>query len=181
VTKMFRLLGQRSVSAVRRRGLLLSSGTTSRLIRCTQVPCMPAPRVTVRSLARRFSSDVDPPRPITSASGRQQQAKESGRFVDIHDITVALDPKDFLITDVDHVKLRHEIAQIVGIYVSRTTCQRPRKRPVNSSTPASALSTGRKARTMFSAVVMDRARPTWSSPLAYLSAQAGNPAVERSA
>ncbi|RPB15021.1 hypothetical protein P167DRAFT_571886 [Morchella conica CCBAS932] len=61
-----------------------------------------------------FPGNVDPQAYFTRK--RRQEAKDRGEYVDIHDID-GVDPKDFdvLIPDIEHGKLQHEIAEIVGI------------------------------------------------------------------
>jgi hypothetical protein len=174
---MFSLLGRRSISAVRRRGLLLSGGITSRLVHSMPAPYTGPP--SHDTIARRFSSDVDPQSYF--ARKRQQQAKERGEFVDIHDIG-GLDPKDhdILITDVGYDKLQHEIAEIVGIPYHSPASKEEADKVVDIG---KCFFYGRKIRTMFPAVVTHRSgKAYWvffivdsGSPLTYLSAQVGNP------
>ncbi|KAH0612345.1 uncharacterized protein H6S33_010397 [Morchella sextelata] len=73
------------------------------------------PRILGLRVTIRFSpSQVDPLAYFTRK--RQQEAKERGEFIDIHDIG-GTDPGDFdvLISDVDDEKLRGEVTEIVGI------------------------------------------------------------------
>ncbi|KAI9767199.1 MAG: hypothetical protein M1840_005798 [Geoglossum simile] len=66
------------------------------------------------TISWRLSSDPSPASYFIQK--RQQEAKDRGEFVDIHDI-VGIDPKDYdvLITDVDDEKLRTEVADILKL------------------------------------------------------------------
>lgn len=103
---MFRLFSRRAVEAVSRR----FRPSASRRIHSIQPPYTGPP--SYDTIARRLAlSQVDPQAYFTRK--RQQEAKDRGEFVDIHDIG-GID-YDILITDVNDEKLRGEIAETVGI------------------------------------------------------------------
>ncbi|KAH0609461.1 uncharacterized protein H6S33_012947 [Morchella sextelata] len=112
---MFRLLSRQAFKAVPRPGLRLSA---SRHVHSMQVPYSGPP--SYDTIFRRFSSNVDPQAYFTRK--RQQEAKERGEFIDIHDI--GRDPSDYdvLITDIKHETLETTIAEELGIpYLSKAT------------------------------------------------------------
>ena len=174
---MFRLLGRQSVKATRRHGYLSPNGTISRLVHSVQAPYT-GPR-TYDTVVRRFSSDIDPQGYYINK--RQEQAKERGEFVDIHDIG-GPDPNqyDVLISDVDHDKLRHEIAEMVGIPYHSPASKEEAGKVINIG---ECFIYGRNFRTIFPAVVTHRSgKGLWvfllvnsGSPMTYLSAQVHNP------
>lgn len=108
---MFRLPSRQIFKALRsplRYPLRLSS----RDVHTMQVPYTRP--VTYDTLARRFSSS--PSLLALFINKRQQEARDRGEFIDIHDVG-GVDPKDYdvLITDIDSNKLRSEIAEVIGI------------------------------------------------------------------
>jgi hypothetical protein len=112
---MFRLLSRQAFKAVPRPGLRLSA---SRHVHSMQAPYSGPP--SYDTIFRRFSSNVDPQAYFTRK--RQQEAKERGEFIDIHDI--GRDPSDYdvLITDIKHETLETTIAEELGIpYLSKAT------------------------------------------------------------
>jgi len=123
-TNMFRLLSRQAVKALPRPGLRLSTDT-SRQIHSEQLPYTGPP--SYETIARRFSSSqVDPQAYFTRK--RQEEAKQRGEFIDIHDI--GRDPNDYdvLITDVKHETLETTIAEELGIpYLSRATESQAKK------------------------------------------------------
>lgn len=78
------------------------------------------------TIARRFSSDVVDPQAYLTRK-RQQEAKNRGEFVDIHDI--GRDPNDYvLITDIKHETLETTTAEELGIpYLSKATESQAKK------------------------------------------------------
>ena len=106
---MFRLSSRQTFKVLRSplRGPLRSPLRLFSSCDAMQVPFSGPP--TYDTVARRFSSY---PNPLAFFAGkRQEEARDRGEFVDIHDIG-GPDPKDFdvLITDIDDEKLRSEIA-----------------------------------------------------------------------
>jgi len=78
---------------------------------------------TYETIARRFSSQSD--QQIYFTRKRQEEAKERGEFVDIHDIARNPNDYDVLITDINYNILKTTIAEELGIpYLSvATECQ----------------------------------------------------------
>jgi hypothetical protein len=142
------------------------------------------PRILGLRVTIRFSpSQVDPLAYFTRK--RQQEAKERGEFIDIHDIG-GTDPGDFdvLISDVDDEKLRGEVTEIVGIpYHAEATKEDAIGKVIKIG---DCYIFGRKFRTIFPAVVGNDTRAHWvffivgtGSPLTYLSAQVSAPTCEK--
>jgi hypothetical protein len=179
---MFRLLSRQAFKAVPRPVFRLSTGT-SRRIHSVQLPYSGPP--SYDTIARRFSSSQIDPQTFF-ARKRQQEAKERGEYVDIHDIG-GVDPKDFdiLITDIDHGKLQHEIAEAVGIAYHLEATKEDANRIIEAG---DCIIYGRNLRTIFPAVVAcEMGKAHWvffivdtGSPLTYLSAQVNAPACEKS-
>lgn len=123
---MFRLLSRQAVKAVPRprAGLRISNSTTSRHVHSMQLPYTGPP--SYDTIARRFSSDVVDPQAYLTRK-RQQEAKNRGEFVDIHDI--GRDPNDYvLITDIKHETLETTTAEELGIpYLSKATESQAKK------------------------------------------------------
>jgi hypothetical protein len=106
---MFRLLGQRAfIKAFPRPVSRLSNRIASPVIQNVRLPYTRPP--SCDTIDRRFSSDnVDPHAYITAK--RDQQAKDRGECVDIHDIGHDLQHYDVLITDIKGETLQGEIAE----------------------------------------------------------------------
>lgn len=174
-TNMFRLLSRQAFKAVSRPrlGLRLSNGTISHHVRTMQAPYSGPP--SYDTIARRFSSDVVDPQAYFIRK-RQQEAKDRGEYVDIHDIG-GVDPEDFdvLISDVDDEKLRGEIAETVGIPYHAEAAKEDANKVVEIG---DCYFYGRKLRAIFPAVVASKkGKAHWvffivdtGSPLTYLSA-----------
>lgn len=151
---MFRLLSRQAFKAVHRPGLRLSNGTASRQIHSMLLPYIGPP--SYDTIARRFPPDVDPQAYFTRE--HQQEAKERGEYVDIHDIG-GTDPEDFdvLISDVDE-KLRGEVAETVGIPYHAEATKEDANKVVEIG---DCYLYGRKVRTVFPAVVAHDDRAHW--------------------
>ncbi|RPB15818.1 hypothetical protein P167DRAFT_602907 [Morchella conica CCBAS932] len=168
---MFKLLSRQAFKAVPRPGLRLPT-STSRQIHSMQLPYSGPPNYD--TIARRFSSNVDPQAYFTRK--RQQEAKDRGEFVDIHDI--GRDPSDYdvLITDVKHETLETTIAEELGIpYLSKATDADAKK----AVQVGHGYIYGSKFRAIIPLVVSHRDECRWvffimdsGAPLTYLSAQA---------
>ncbi len=139
---------------------------------------------TYDTIARRFSSH---PNPLAFfAHKRQQEARDRGEFIDIHDVG-GVDPEDFdvLITDVNDEKLRSEIAEAVGIqYLAKAT-----EADANKVLEiGQGVIYGKKLRTIFPCVVRNKDKAHWvffvldtCAPLTYLSAQVSAPTRTKNA
>lgn len=140
--------------------------------RAIQVPFSGPP--TYDTVARRFSSY---PNPLAFyAQKRQEDARDRGEFVDIHDIG-GIDPKDFdvLITDIDEEKLRSEIAEVMGIQFLAKATEEDANTVVEIG---HGYIFGRNVRTIFPCVVSHDGKAHWvffivdsGAPLTYLSVQ----------
>jgi hypothetical protein len=155
-TIMFRLLRRQAVKAVRRPGLLFSSGTTARHVHSMQAPYSGPP--SDDTISRRFSSsEVDPQAYFTRKL--QEEAKQRGEYIDIHDVG-GVDPKDYdvLITDVNDETLRTEVSQVVGIpYLAKAT-----EADANEALKVGhGYIYGRKLRTTFPAIVGHKGKAHW--------------------
>ncbi len=148
--------------------------------RAMQVPFSGPP--TYDTVAQRFSSY---PNPLAFfARKRQEEARDRGEFVDIHDIG-GVDPKDFdvLITDIDDEKLRSEIAEVMGIqYLAKAT-----EADANTVVEIGrGYIFGRNIRTIFPCVVSHDGKAHWvffivasGVPLTYLSVQVSAPTYRK--
>lgn len=115
-----------------------------------------------------------------------QEAKERGEYVDIHDIG-GVDPEDYdvWISDVNHEKLRGEVAETVGIpYHAMATAEDSNK----VVEIGDWYMYGQKFRTIFPAVVARGNQAHWvfflidsGPPLTYPSAQVSAPSCEKEA
>lgn len=148
--------------------------------RVIQVPFSGPP--TYDTIARRFSSY--PNLPAFFARKHQEEARDRGEFVDIHDIG-GIDPKDFdvLITDINDEKLRSEIAEVVGIqYLAKAT-----EADANTMVEIGrGYIFGRNVRTIFPCVVSHKGKAHWvffivdsGAPLTYLSVQVSAPTYRK--
>lgn len=170
---MFRFLSKQTAGAVRRPSLLIS---TSRYV-YNGPP-------SYDMITRRFSSQVDSKVHINRKY--HKETKERGQYVDLHDIG-GVDPMDYdvLISDVNHEKLRGEVADIVGIQYHAEATKEDANKVVEIG---DCYIYGRKFRTIFPAVVDDGSQAYWvffivdsGSPLTYLSAQVSAPTCEKDA
>lgn len=164
---MFRFLSKQAAGAVRKPSLLIS---TSRHV-YNGPP-------SYDMITRRFSSQVN--------SKAHKETKERGQYVDLHDIG-GVDPMDYdvLISDVNHEKLRDEVADIVGIQYHAKATKEDANKVVEIG---NCYIYGRKFRTIFPAVVDGGSQAYWvffiidsGSPLTYLSAQVSAPTCEKDA
>ncbi|KAI9767813.1 MAG: hypothetical protein M1840_005494 [Geoglossum simile] len=148
-------------------------GLSSRHTHNLQVPSSRPP--SYDTITRRFSLHPNPHSFFARKS--QQQARDRGEFVDIHDIG-GPDPHgyDVLITDVDEKTLRSEIAEIVGVpYLGKST-----ESDANAVVRVGhGYLFGRNIRTIFPCVVSCQDMARWvffivdsGAPLTYLSTQA---------
>ena len=181
-TNVFRHLSrQASFKAVPRPVFRHSNGVASRHIHSVPLPYSGAPSYDM--IARRFSSSqIDPQ--AYFARKRQQDARDRGEFIDIHDVGSA-DPADYdvLLSDVDDKKLRTQIAELVGMpYHAKATAEDANK----VVEIGDCFIYGRNFRTIFPTVVANGSQAHWvffivnfGAPLTYLSAQVCNPACEQ--
>jgi len=118
------------------------------------------------TIARRFSSDVDPQTYFTRK--RQQDAKERGEYVDIHGIG-GTDPADYdvLITHIKHETLETTISEELGIsYLSKVT-EAEAKKVVRVG---NGYIYGRKDRTIIPFVVSRKGEACWFFSLSTVDA-----------
>ena len=182
---MFRLPNQQTFKALR---TSLRSPLRSPLYyplrlsssRAMQVPFSGPP--TYDTVARRFSSY---PNPLGFfARKHQEEARDRGEFVDIHDIG-GIDPKDFdvLITDIDNKKLRSEVAEVVGIQYLAKATEAEANKVVDIG---HAYIFGHNSCTIFPCVVSYAGKSHWvffivdsGAPLTYLSAEVSTPTYRK--
>jgi hypothetical protein len=181
---MFRFASRQTFKTLRsplrsslRCSLRYSSCPDSRHIHNGQTPfCGPPSYETV---ARRFSSSHPNPQAYFLHK-RQQEAKERGEFVDIHDIG-GENPNDYdiLLCDLTDKKLRTEVAKITGIEYHAKASDTDANKVVEIG---HGYIYGRKFRTIFPCVVSRAEKAHWvffvvdsGAPLTYLSAQVGAP------
>ncbi|KAI5795270.1 hypothetical protein EDC01DRAFT_630006 [Geopyxis carbonaria] len=170
-TSMFRLVSRQGlVRVVPRPFFRLSNGIASRQIHSVPLPYSGPP--SYDTIARRLSSD--PGSHLYFTRKRQQEAKERGEYVDIHDIG-GIDPEEYdvLITDVNQEIMQGEIAEVVGIPYHAEATKEAAKEVVEIG---QCYIFGRKFRTIFPAVVSKGTQAHWvffvidgGSPLTYLS------------
>lgn len=171
---MFRFLSKQAAGAVRRPSLLIS---TSR-----HVYSGPS---SYDMITRRLPSQVDSKAHINCKYHKETGGR--GQYVDLHDIG-GVDPMDYdvLISDVNHEKLRGEVADIVGIQYHTEATREDANKVVEIG---DCYIYGRKFRTIFPAVVDDDGSQAYwvffivdsGSLLTYLSAQVSAPTCEKDA
>jgi hypothetical protein len=137
-----------------------------------QVPFSGPP--TYDTVARRFSSY---PNPLAFfVHKRQQEARDRGEFIDIHDVGgMNSNDYDVLITDIDNKKMRSEISEAVGIQYLVKATEADANKVVEVG---HGYVYGPKFRTIFPCVVSHDDKAHWvffivdtSAPLTYLSVQ----------
>lgn len=160
-------------------GIRLSSTTTSRQVRSTHL-----------SFADRPSYETIDQRILSQVGFTKKRQQVTAEYVDIHDLggmvldDISIDPADhdIQILDIDDAKLRHEVAEAVGIvnHAEATKVEADKELKVGD-----CIIYGRTLRTIFPAVVSYENRAHWvffivdtGSPLTYLSTQVGAPPVK---
>lgn len=149
----------------------------SRNVHTMQAPYTGPP--TYDTLARRFNSS---PSPLAFfINKRQQEARDRGDFIDIHDVG-GVDPKDYdvLITDIDSNKLRSEIAEVIGIPYLAKASEADAYKVVEIG---HGMVYGPMFRSVLPCVVSRHGRSHWlffiidtGAPLTYPSAEVSTPA-----
>ena len=175
---MFRPLSQQAFRTVRR-PFRLYKGPTSRWVHNLRLPYSGPP--SYDTIIRRFSSDVDPQ--LYFNRKHEQEAKERGEFIDVHDIGTDPDDFDVLISDVKHKTLATSIAEQVGVpYLSKPT-EADAKEVVKV---ANGYIYGPKDRTIIPFVVTHKEESRWvffiidsGCPRTYFSAQVSAPTCGR--
>ena len=166
---MFKIFSRQAAKAVCRPGLRLS---TLRRMHSNQTPFSGPP--SYDTIARRLSlSQADPQTYFVRK--RQQEAKDLGEFVDIHDISRNAKDYDVLISDIKHETLEKIISEELGIrYLSEAT-ESQVKEVVKVGR---GYIYGKTFRTIIPFVVSRNGEARWmffimdtSAPLTYISAQ----------
>ena len=139
---------------------------------------------TYDTLAQRFSSS---PSPLAFfINKRQQEARDRGEFIDIHDVG-GVDPKDYdvLITDIDSKKLRSEIAEVIGIPYLAKASEADANKVVEIG---HGIVYGPKFRSILPCIVSRHGKSHWvffivdtGAPLTYLSAEVSASAYRKKA
>ena len=179
---MFRILNKQAARAVRRPNPLCS-GTTLRGAHNMQAPYSGPP--SYETIARRFSSPVSPQ--LYFNHKHEQEAIKRGQYPYGLGLGIS-DPRgyDVLINDIDHEKLQHEIAEVVGIPYHLPASKEDADKVVNIGEGfiyGKSEIYGGNPRTIFPAVVSHyySGKASWvfllvdtTSPFTYLSAQVKN-------
>ncbi|RPB15020.1 hypothetical protein P167DRAFT_571885 [Morchella conica CCBAS932] len=162
--KMFRFLSRQAFKVVPR--------PASRQIHSMRLPYTGP--LSYDTIARRLSLDVVDPQGYLTRK-RQQEAKNRGEFVDIHDIGRDPNDYDFLITDIKHETLETTIAEELGIpYLPKATESQAKE----VFQVGDGYIHGSKFRAIVPFVVGHKGEGRWvffmldsGAPLTYLSAQ----------